>query len=114
MKGKVGTSTTGYELVVPHSVQFSLDCIIEPRSKDAAYEVVDHVVTLRQGYPAWSKYKLSVILKRDRDIELSASSGCGKTFFNELKEAMPFPVNAVQTDNGGEYLAKFECCPQRG
>jgi len=247
MKGKVGTPTTGYELVFPHSVKFSkiaslsreakmrlkwMDFYrkhgnarktcrhfgisqttfykwlaryraagprgLEDRSKrpqhvrssHIPHEVVDHVVTLRQEYPAWSKYKLSVILKRDHDIELSASSvgrilkkkgliemkktnawkkaakrrvkrqkaerylkelcpgslvyidtkhlcfpgnkfyqftaidsktrikfirvfatassGCSKMFFDELKEVMPFPVNAVQTDNGGEYLAKFD------
>lgn len=247
MKGKVGIPTTGYELVVPHSIRFSKIASLSREAKTRLkwmdfyrkhknarktcrhfgishstfykwltryreqgltgledqskrpnrvrtsripYEVIDRVVTLRQEYPAWSKYKLSVILKRDHEIELSASSvgrilkkkglieirktntwkkaakrrvkrqkaerylkelcpgslvyidtkhicfpgkkfyqftaidsktrikfirvfasassGCGKMFFDEMKEVMPFPVNAVQTDNGGEYLAKFD------
>ncbi|MDO8886764.1 IS481 family transposase [Candidatus Oleimmundimicrobium sp.] len=35
---------------------------------------IDEVVSLRKKYPAWSKYKLEVILKREHGIDLSAST----------------------------------------
>lgn len=44
------------------------------RSSKIPYETISLVVSLRREYPAWSKYKLAVILKRDHGISLSAST----------------------------------------
>lgn len=44
------------------------------RKSQIPLEAEDLVVALRKKYPAWSKYKLEVILKRDYGITLSASS----------------------------------------
>ena len=160
------------------------------RTSQIPWQVVNLVVSLRKEYPAWSKYKLEVILKRDYGITLSASSisrilkrkglydarvsqrrrraakrrkkrlrsepwmkkafpgsliqidtkhlsfpgrkfyqftaiDCfsrisfskvygsassqnAKAFLEELISYMPFSLAAIQTDNGGEFLKKFD------
>ena len=44
------------------------------RSPEIPLEIQDLIVKLRRTYPAWSKYKLEVILKRDHGVEISSSS----------------------------------------
>lgn len=44
------------------------------RKSQIPHQTVDLVVKLRKKYPAWSKYKLEVILKRDHQVTLSSSS----------------------------------------
>jgi len=38
------------------------------------WKTVDEIVKVRKQYPAWSKYKIAVILKRDKKIVVSAST----------------------------------------
>lgn len=159
------------------------------RKSKIPQENISLIVSLRKTYPAWSKYKLSVVLKRDYGTVLSpstigrilkkkgliderkankrrkaakrrvrrqkaekylkdlspgsllyvdtkhltfpgrtfyqftavdsktrikfirvysgASSRAGKMFFDELKKFMPFSIQNIQTDNGGEFLKYF-------
>ena len=44
------------------------------RSSPLPPSVVDKVIALREAFPAWSKYKLAVILVRDHGITLSSST----------------------------------------
>lgn len=44
------------------------------RKSKIPLEVISEVVKIRDKYPAWSKYKIAVVLKRDKNINLSASS----------------------------------------
>jgi len=44
------------------------------RASTVRWQTVDLIVAIRKGQPAWSKHKISVILKRDHGIELSAST----------------------------------------
>ena len=45
----------------------------------------------------------------------SVSSGCGEKFLSELTEFMPFPIMGIQTDNGSEYLKRFDkACEEVG
>jgi len=44
------------------------------RVSNIPYDTIDIIVKLRKQYPAWSKYKLKVILKRDYDQTISAST----------------------------------------
>lgn len=44
------------------------------RKSKVPLDIVAAVVKLRKKYPAWSKYKLEVILKRDHSITISAST----------------------------------------
>ena len=37
----------------------------------------------------------------------SISSRCGKDFIRRVREYFPFPIQAVNTDNGSEYLLEF-------
>ena len=160
------------------------------RAATVPREHVSLVVSIREEYPAWSRHKIAVILRRDHGVTLSAStvgrimkrkglydlkkslkrrraarkrakkmraerwmrdlypgalvqvdtkhlrfagqryyqftatdcftrmsfihvtksitSTAGKEFFSRLVEFMPFPVQAVQTDNGSEYEKEFE------
>jgi len=41
-------------------------------------------------------------------VRKSITSKAGKEFFSRLVEYLPFPVQAVQTDNGSEYEKEFE------
>jgi putative transposase len=38
----------------------------------------------------------------------SGSSRCAELFLKELSEYMPFPLAALQTDNGSEFLKHFD------
>lgn len=44
------------------------------RESAIPWEAVELVVNLRREYPAWSRHKIAVILKRDHGISLSSSS----------------------------------------
>lgn len=44
------------------------------RQPEIAVKIQDRVESIRKKYPAWSKYKIAVILDRDYGIKLSASS----------------------------------------
>lgn len=44
------------------------------RKGEVSTQTIDLIVSLRKTYPAWSKYKLSVILKRDYTIVISPST----------------------------------------
>ena len=44
------------------------------RSSPLSHHVVDKIVALRQTFPAWSKYKLAVLLEREHGISLSPST----------------------------------------
>ena len=44
------------------------------RSSKIPLETQDLISSVRKSYPAWSKYKLQVILKRDHGIKISSSS----------------------------------------
>lgn len=44
------------------------------RTPTVPWRTVDLIVSIRREQPAWSKHKIAVILKRDHDIELSAST----------------------------------------
>ena len=45
----------------------------------------------------------------------SGSSLCGATFLGEVVSFFPFPIEAVQTDNGSEYLLNFhKACEEKG
>ena len=159
------------------------------RKPEIPAEIVDMIVQVRKSYPAWSKYKIAVILKRDHKMDISASSvgrilkrkglispkaskrrklashrkrlrvsrdlivrnfgdliqidtkhlwystgekryqfvaiDCfgkfkyskvyktassrkAKQFFNEAKGKFPFPIKAVQSDNGSEFQGEFD------
>ena len=41
-------------------------------------------------------------------LALSGSSKCAQAFLEELKGYMPFPLVALQTDNGSEFLKHFD------
>ena len=41
-------------------------------------------------------------------LALSGSSKCAQAFLEELSEYMPFPLVALQTDNGSEFLKHFD------
>jgi putative transposase len=164
------------------------------RTPTVPWQTVELIVTLRKEQPAWSKHKIAVILARDHDITLSASTvgrimkrkglydvrksrkrskaakrhqqrlraewwmknafpGCliqvdtkhlrfaGKKFYqftaidcfsrvaycrvsssissasasrflDEVAEFMPFPMVALQTDNGSEFLKHFDAATE--
>lgn len=44
------------------------------RPPEIPWQTVDLIVKLRKEYPAWSKYKLEVILKKEYSIDISAST----------------------------------------
>lgn len=44
------------------------------RTMVTGWVVINEIVKLRKKYPAWSKYKISRILKRDKSIVVSAST----------------------------------------
>ena len=44
------------------------------RSSPLPPSVVDKVIALREAFPAWSKYKLAVLLEREHGITLSSST----------------------------------------
>lgn len=44
------------------------------RTMITGWEIINGIVKLRKKYPAWSKYKISIILKRDNGIVVSAST----------------------------------------
>jgi transposase InsO family protein len=37
-----------------------------------------------------------------------ATSFCAKQFLNHLKDALPFPIKAIQIDGGSEFMGEFE------
>lgn len=44
------------------------------RTMITSWVIISEIVKLRKQYPAWSKYKIAVILKRDKGIVVSAST----------------------------------------
>jgi putative transposase len=160
------------------------------RGMATPWQSVELVCAIRRRHPAWSKHKIAVILSRDHDLEISAStvgrilkrrglyekkksdkrrkaaarrgakqraarwmrdafpgslvqvdtkhvstitgtyyqftavdcfsriayarvfrtcsSGNAEAFLKELLDYLPFPVMAVQTDNGSEYMKHFD------
>lgn len=44
------------------------------RTMTTSWVVINEIVKLRKKYPAWSKYKIARILKRDKNIVVSAST----------------------------------------
>ncbi len=44
------------------------------RTMITSWLIISEIVELRKKYPAWSKYKIAVILKRDENIVVSAST----------------------------------------
>lgn len=64
------------------------------RSREIAGDVRSSIETLRQANPAWSKYKIAHILKRDEGIIISASSV--NRIFHDRKLFWPSPISKVQ------------------
>lgn len=44
------------------------------RRPTTSWQTVDEIVKTRRQYPAWSKYKIAAVLKRDKNIIVSAST----------------------------------------
>lgn len=44
------------------------------RTMVVSWLIISEIVKLRKKYPVWSKYKIAVILKRDKGIVVSAST----------------------------------------
>lgn len=64
------------------------------RSREIAWEIRNSIERLRRENPAWSKYKIAHILRRDEDIIISASSV--NRIFHDRQLFWPSPISKVQ------------------
>lgn len=67
---------------------------VHVRQREIAWNVRSKVETLRRDNPAWSKYKIAHILKRDQGIIISASSV--NRIFHDRKLFWPCPISKAK------------------
>lgn len=77
------------------------------RAMTTSRQTIDIICTIRANDLEKSKYEIQA--------EMSASSASAADFLHKVVSCFTFPVEAIQTDNGSEYLLNFhKTCEETG
>ena len=80
------------------------------RQREIVFETQNEIENIRRANPAWSKYKVSWILKRDFEIICSPSSV--NRVFHDKNLFWPKPVNQMQISSKKAWKIRRKRAPQ--